>query len=117
MPFQPCQEVELDDFRAVGGVGELEVQGLGVVLRLLEPFACRPVTCLRLDDGDGEVSGVAEPVVRPFLLPPPNSPRVGDDPPVRERVLLVDLVVGPPRRIQLRQYETAAGVGFGLGHD
>ncbi len=75
LPFQAGQEIELDDLLAVGGVGELEVEDFGVFLGLLEPFACRLVAGLGLHDGDGEIAGVAEPVVGPFLLPAPNPSR------------------------------------------
>jgi len=44
---------------AVGGVGELEAQDLGVVFGLLETVARQPVRGLGLDHGDHRVAGVA----------------------------------------------------------
>ena len=70
--FQTGQEVELDDLLAVSGIGELEIEDFGVFLGLLEPLASRLVAGLRLHDGDGEVTGIAEPIVGPFLRAAPN---------------------------------------------
>ena len=68
LPFDAGEEIKLDDLLAVGGVGELQVEDFGVFLGLLEPFARRLVAGLGLDHGDGEIAGVAEPVIGPLLF-------------------------------------------------
>ena len=114
--FDAGEEVKLDDFLAVGGIGELQVQDFGIFLGLLKPLARRLVAGLGLHDGDGEITGVAEPVVSPLLFATSNPLGSWNDPPIGEGVLLVDLVVRPARPIELRQNVHAAGVGFGFGH-
>ena len=69
-PLDPGRVVELDDLDAVGGVGELQAQDLGVFLGLLKPVRCMPVAGLGLDDRDREVradSGAGSP--SRFCLP------------------------------------------------
>ena len=76
---------------AVGGVGELQAQDLGVVLGLLQALAGRLVAGLGLDDGDGEITGVAQQIVGPLLRAAANPlARRNDDPAIGERVLLGD---------------------------
>jgi hypothetical protein len=107
---------KLDDFLAVGAVGEFEVEDFRIFLGLLEPFAGRFVDGLGLDHGDGEIAGQAEPVVGPLLFQAANLLGGGHDPAVGEGMLLLDLVVGPAGRIELGQDVDAAGIGFGFGH-
>ena len=116
-PFLPGEVVELDDAVAVGGIGELEAQDLGVVLGLLQPLARRLVLGLGLDHGDGEVAGVAQEVVGPLLRAAADLLADDDDAAVGEGLLLgegVRLVV-PAGFDELGQDVLTAGVGFG-GH-
>ena len=116
LPFDAGEEIKLDDLLAVGGVGEFQVEDFGVFLGLLEPVARRLVAGLGLDHGDGEIAGVAEPVIGPFLFQPPNLLRGGHDPPIREGMLLLDLVVGPAGPVEFRQDVDATSIGFSFGH-
>lgn len=102
---------------AVGGVGEFEIQDLGVVLRLLQALARRSVLGLGLDDRDGEIAGEPQQVIGPLLLASADPISDDDDAAVGERLLFADLLVGPARGVDFRRDERATGIGFGLRHN
>ena len=110
--------VELDDAVAVGRVGELEAEDLGVVLGLLEALARRLVLGLGLDHGDGDVGGVAEDVVGALAGATACLLAGDDDASVGEGALRVDPVglVLPAGRLELRLDVQATGVGFVVAH-
>ncbi len=81
------KEVYPADVGAVGGIGELEAEDLGVVLRLLETVASGFAIGLGLDDGEGEVASVAEKEIGELLLEPARNARRDDDPAIGERGL------------------------------
>ena len=102
---------------AVGGVGEFQIQDLGVVLRLLQALARRSVLGLGLDDRDREVAGEPQQVIGPLLLASADPISYDDDAAIGERLLFADLFVGPACRVDLRRDELATGIGFGLRHN
>ena len=80
-PLDAGDEVEFDDFLAVGGVGEFQAEDFGVFFGLLEAIGGLFVFRLGLDDGDGKIAGVAEQVIGAFFLfgarPCCRAPRCG----------------------------------------
>ncbi len=106
--------VELDDVVPVGGIGELQPQHLGIVLRLLEAVGGGLVAWFRLDDGEREITRVAQEVVDAPGRFADEPPAGRDDPSVGDRSLLGDGVrlAVPPRGQKARQDELAAGVSF-----
>ena len=110
--------VALDDLGAVGGVGELEAEDLGVVLGLLQAIAGRPEAGLRFHHRDGKIWPIAQQVVRPLLPAAPSLATGKDNPTVRERALLVHGVRGrvPARGLQPGNDEFPAGIGFRQSH-
>ena len=104
----------LDEGVAVGGVDERDVEGLGVVQRLLHPGTHRVGVGLGLDDREREVGLVEQDVVRPLLLPPLVDRPALDDPSVRERDLLTHLPHPvPPGALDGRGDKLGADVALG----
>ena len=58
----------LDDAGTIGAVGELQVEHLGVVLRLLQAIGRQSVLALGLDDRERTVAQVGEEVVDALAL-------------------------------------------------
>lgn len=81
-------EVEFDDFLAVGGVGELEAEDFGVVLGLLQTIGGFLVFRLGLGDGDGKIAGVTQEVVGALAFFAVGLGAAHDDAPVGEAALL-----------------------------
>ncbi len=86
----------------LGRVGELETLDLCVFLRLLESLSGGLVLCLRLDDGERQVAGQVEKIVSLLLWPTARFRSRHDHPSVGDRLLLKDLLVGPPGSADLR---------------
>ena len=112
--FQAGEEVVLDDVGAVGGVGELQPENLGVILGLLKSVPGWTLVGLRLDDAQGDVPSVAKEEVRILLLQTARLAARDDDPAVGERGLFAVEVLAavPARGFQLGPNERSAGVGF-----
>ena len=112
--LQARRVVELDDAVAVGRVGKLQVEYLGVILRLLEPVAGSRVGRLCLDDGDGEVGAESKDVVGPLTGAPPALPARHHDAPVGEGDLLVDAMrfILPARGLEFGHNIPAASISF-----
>jgi hypothetical protein len=114
-PLDAGDEVEFDDFLAIGGVGEFELQDFGVVLRLLQTVGGFFVFGLGLGDGDGKIAGVTEQVICAFALFTLSLAAAHDDPAIGETALLGDgMRVGvPARSLELRHDELPACIRFG----
>lgn len=103
----------LDNTVAARRVGELEAKDDRVVFGLLEAVAGLFVGSLCLYKCDGEITSVAQKVIGALLRATGDFAANDDDPPVREGLLLADLVVVPTRCVKLRQDVFPTGVGFG----
>jgi uncharacterized membrane protein YedE/YeeE len=55
--------IELNDFRAVGGIGEFEAEHFGILLRLLEAVVGVLVGGFGFDDGEGKIAAEEEDLV------------------------------------------------------
>ena len=118
LSLEPGRVIELDHAVAVGRVGELEAEDLGIVLGLLQALARGLVLGLGLDHGNGDVGGVAEDVVGALAWAAARLLAGHDDAPVGERALRVDAVrfVLPPGRLELRLDVQAASISFVAAH-
>ena len=81
--------VELDDLDAVGRIGEFQAEDFGIALGLLKSVARPLIAGLGLNDRNGKVRTVAQQVVGTLLSTAPGLATGKDDPPVRERPLLL----------------------------
>ena len=109
--------VDLDDTVAVGGIGELEAENLGVLSGLLHPGFRRQPQFLGLHDGQWIVAPVVQQVVRTFLPATAHATAGDDDAAIGEGALLADHVrrAAPSGLHQLWRDQLPTGVG--LGHD
>jgi hypothetical protein len=69
------------------------------------------------DDGNWEITSVAEPLVSPLLFQPPTLLFAGGDSAISEGMLLLNLIVRPARPVEIGQDVEATGIGFGLRHE
>jgi hypothetical protein len=97
---------------AVGRVGELEIEDLGVVLGLLQTVVGFLVRGLCLDDGQHQVRAVTEQVVGALLWPAASRRARHDDPAIRERLLLANPVVVPAGRVERGEDVLPTGIGL-----
>jgi hypothetical protein len=100
---------------AVGGVGELETEHLGVRLCLLHAVRGRLVGCLGFDHGERKIASVAQQVVdAPWRLAN-EACASRDDPAIGDGSLLGNgvRIVVPARLLEQGNDELPAGVGFG----
>ena len=107
------EKIEFHDAFAVGGIGELEIEHLGVILGLLESGGEGLVEGLGLDDRQHGAGLVPQKVVRALGGMPPNLGPRDHDAAIGEGALLENLLVGPTRGVQLGHDEFPASVGFG----
>jgi len=107
-------EIELDDFVTVGGVGEFQPKDLSVAFGLLQAIGGGTVRSLRLHHGDAQVRTVPQQIIRAFAGAPMALASRSDDPPVSESYLLIEPVrIGVPTSgLELRNDELPACVGF-----
>ena len=82
--------VKLDDLGAVGGVGKLQAEDLGVLLGLLQAVARLPVGGLGFDHRDREVVPIAQQIVRPPLPAAPRLAAGEDDAPAEDVALQLE---------------------------
>src|SRR5260221_4814254 len=91
------EEIEFDNARAVGGIGEREAQNSGVIFGLLETICRLAIRRLGLDHGENEIAGVAEKVIGTFARAATGATGIGDNAAIRETPLLGNRVrVGVP---------------------
>ena len=109
--------VDLNDPVAVGGIGELEAEDLGVLFGLLHARFCRQPQLLRFHDGQWIVAPVVQKVIGTFLLATAHAAAGDDDAAIGEGALLADHVrrAAPSGINQLGGDQLPTGVG--LGHD
>ena len=97
---------------AIGRVGELQIENLCIFLRLLEAVVGKAVGRLCLHYSEHLICTIKEEVVSSLLRAPPGSTTRNDDPPVSKGSLFADQLVIPPGRVEFRQNECPAGIGF-----
>src|SRR5882724_4423801 len=97
---------------AVGGIGELESEDLGVLFGLLQTVARILVDGLCLYNREREVAPVFEEIVGSFLGASGWFVARNNDTAIRKAPLFADLVVVPARSVELREDEFATGVSF-----
>lgn len=102
----------LNDPLAVGRVGEREIEELGVAHALLKTVGRKSVLALRLHDAHGEAGSDFEQVVRSERVAAPVLAAHDDDAPIRDRVLLDDLIRGPAGVMKPRHHIVTAGLRF-----
>ena len=105
----------LDDPVPVGGVGEAQLEELGIVHRLLQSVRKVPIPGLGLDHGDREVETVSKDIIRTLAGAARVAVADGDDPACREADLFLDLFVRPARAVKPGYHVSSAGIGFGHG--
>ena len=80
--------IEFDDGLPVGGIGEFDLQDVGVVFGLLQPCGGRFVFGFCLDYGNGKVASVAQDAIGALAGTPSRCAAVNNDASVRESALL-----------------------------
>lgn len=117
--LNPCGEVELDDAFAVCGIGEFQIENLGVFFGLREACAGSFVVWLCLNDRDREVGTVAQEVIRAFRFSTNDFPahdadaalRIGEDSLFRD----AERRIFPP--CSLKQWDDVFSTCVGFVHD
>jgi len=102
----------LYDAVAVCGIGEFDPQTLRVFFRLAEAIGRFLVVGLGFYYCDGKIRPVAEEIVGSLLLAADRAVAGDNDPAIGESSLLVNVVVGPARSIQLREDVFSTSVCF-----
>ena len=113
--FLPREIVELNCFRAVCGISELQSEHLGVLFCLLKAFCGRLVFWFRFDDRQRRIASVSENVIDSFRRSTDKTFPDGNDSPVGYRSLLsygIRLVI-PTCSLKLRHDELATRIRFG----
>ena len=106
-----------DDAMAVGGVGELQAQNLGILLGLLEAGTGLLVFRLGFNNSNRKITPVPQQIVSTLLLLPGGSITRNDNTAVGEALLFADLIVVPSRSIELRENVFPASICFAeIGH-
>ena len=105
-----------DDAVAVRCIRKLETQNLRVFLGLLQTVTCGPISCLRLNDGDGEIAAIAKQIIGTLLRAADRSIADEHNPAIGEALLFTDLRVFPARTVELGNHVRPAGVRFIYGH-
>lgn len=110
--FEAGREVMLDNSVAVGGISEFQVKDLCVLHRLAETVGRLLEIGLRFNNGDGKIRPIAEEIVGSFLLAADRAVAGHNDTAIGESTLLVDVIVRPTRRVELREDVFPTSIGF-----
>src|SRR5258708_51568 len=99
---------------AIRGIGELDAENLCVLFCLAESVGRLLIVGFGFDNGYCEIRAVAKQVVGAFLFSANSTVASDDDATVRERSLLIYVLIGPAGRVEFREDVLAASVGFGV---
>lgn len=112
--FQAAYVIELNDAFAVGGVGELEAENLGVLFGLLQSVAGRFVCRFSFDHSDQKVAGEAPQVIGALLWTAIHSIARDHNAAIGEGLLLVERMrlPVPARFIEFGQNVRTASISF-----